>query len=235
MSAPAPVGAVDREVDPAPVLRRDHLVDGRVDRGVLAADAHAGDDPGGVQEDDPVAAAGRRRGEPAADQVDAEGDHEEVLAAELVGQLAEEQRPDDLADQVPPGDVGDRARAQVQRVVQGQVGPDVAGDGDLEAVEDPGDAERDDQPGMEPRPGQPVDPGRDQAADIRTVCRFGRRIDVVIRNPPVSPAPSAPLTHHAHLSPLLPRCFGHTFRPGYPRDFETCTWPGSWRGTIQSV
>ncbi len=34
-----PVGAVDGEVHPAAVLRGDHLVDGRVDRGVLAADA----------------------------------------------------------------------------------------------------------------------------------------------------------------------------------------------------
>jgi hypothetical protein len=36
-----PVRAVDHDVDAAAVLRGDQLVDRRVDRGVLAADAHA--------------------------------------------------------------------------------------------------------------------------------------------------------------------------------------------------
>ena len=118
-----PVGAVDRDVHPAPELGRDHLVDGRVDRRVLTADAHAGDDPGAVQEDEPVPALGRQRGQPGPDQVDRQGDQEQVLAAQLVRQLPEEQRADDLADQVPGGDVRDRAGRHVQRVVQGQVGP----------------------------------------------------------------------------------------------------------------
>ena len=39
-----PVGAVDREVDPAARARRDQLVDRRVDRRVLAADAEAGEE-----------------------------------------------------------------------------------------------------------------------------------------------------------------------------------------------
>ena len=40
-----PIGAVDRDVDPAAVLGRDQLVDRRVDRGVLTADAHPGHEP----------------------------------------------------------------------------------------------------------------------------------------------------------------------------------------------
>jgi len=137
-----PVRSVDREVDPAAVLGRDHLVDRGVDRGVLAADAHARDNPRGIEEDEPVAAVRRHRGEAAADQVDAERDHEEVPPAELVGQPPEEERSDDLADQVPPGDVADRSGGHVEGVPELKVGPDVGGDGDLEAVEDPRDAER---------------------------------------------------------------------------------------------
>jgi len=49
-----PVGAVDPDIGAAPVARGRHLVDRRVDRRVLAADAHAGDDPGRVQVDDPA-------------------------------------------------------------------------------------------------------------------------------------------------------------------------------------
>ena len=36
---------------------------------------------------------------------------------------------------------------------------------DLQAVEDPGDPQADHDQPVEPRPGQPVQPGRDQAAD----------------------------------------------------------------------
>ena len=49
-----PVGPVDHDVDAAAVLGRDQLVDGRVDRRVLAADAHPGDEPRGVEEDQPA-------------------------------------------------------------------------------------------------------------------------------------------------------------------------------------
>ena len=49
----APVGAVDGDVHPAPVLGRDQLVDGRVDGRVLTTDAHAGDEPRGPEPVDP--------------------------------------------------------------------------------------------------------------------------------------------------------------------------------------
>jgi hypothetical protein len=41
---PDPVAAVDREVDPAAVPRGDQLIDRRVDRRVLAADARSGEE-----------------------------------------------------------------------------------------------------------------------------------------------------------------------------------------------
>src|ERR1700730_6657205 len=90
----------------------------------------------------PMPAVGCHGGEAATDQVDAERDHEEVAASELVGQPSEEEGADDLADQVPPGDVADRAGGHVECVLERQVGPDVCGDGDLKAIEDPRDAER---------------------------------------------------------------------------------------------
>ena len=46
---PHPVGAVDHQVDPSPHARRDQLVDRRVDRRVLAADAGAGEEPAEVE------------------------------------------------------------------------------------------------------------------------------------------------------------------------------------------
>ncbi len=99
-----PVGAVHRDVHPAPVAGRDQLVDGRVDGRVLTADAHSGDEPGRVEEQHPAGpVAQRQRGDAAADQVDAEGDHEQVAPPEPVGQPAEPERADHLAGQVHGG------------------------------------------------------------------------------------------------------------------------------------
>ena len=97
---PDPERAVDRDVDATAVLRRDQLVDGRVDGGVLAADAHAGQEPRA----EVPQRRHRERRQHGRDDVDAERDQEELLAPEPVGQLAEEQRSDAGARDV------DRAR-----------------------------------------------------------------------------------------------------------------------------
>ena len=151
-------------------LRRDQLVDRGVDRRVLAADAGAGDEP--EEQQRPVVPG--QAAEPAADEVDGQGDDEELLAAELVGQPAEEQRTDDLADQVARAEEADLARRQVQGSRLTQDGADQRDDLDLEPVQDPGDAEADDDEPVEPGPGQAVHPGRHQTSGdrllIRTVC-----------------------------------------------------------------
>ena len=162
---PGPVGAVDHEVDAAPEAGGDQLVDRGVDGRVLAADAHAGDEPGRVQEGqrtEPV--ADRQRGQAAADQVDGQGDDEQLPAAEPVREAAEEQRPEDLTGQVDRRHQPDLSRAQTERVLAGELGGGGTGDGDLETVEDPGHPEGDDHPGVERGPGQPVDPRGDEAA-----------------------------------------------------------------------
>ena len=170
-----PVGAVDHDVDAAPVARRDELVDGRVDRGVLAADAHARDEAGEVEVADPErAVAERERGEAAAHQVHAQGDHEEVAAPELVGQAAEEQRADDLAREVHGGDEPRRGGGQRQRLRLGEHVGDRAGHRDLEPVEDPRHPEGDHHPRVERRPWEPVDPRGNEAAH-HTGCWSRRR------------------------------------------------------------
>src|SRR5215213_7399907 len=56
-----PVRAVDDEVDRAADARRDELVDRRVDRGVLAPDAGAGEEPADREEQERPGEGGRRR------------------------------------------------------------------------------------------------------------------------------------------------------------------------------
>ena len=77
-----PVGAVDDQIDAAAHPRRDQLVDRRVDRRVLAADARAGEEAGDAEGQE---RGGERRRQRRHD-VQRERDHEELLAAQPVGQ-----------------------------------------------------------------------------------------------------------------------------------------------------
>ena len=167
---PDPEGAVDRDVDPAAVLRRDQLVDRGVDGGVLAADAHAGEEAGA----EVPQRRHRERRQHGGDGVDAERDQEELLAAEPVGELTEEERPDAGA-----GDVHRTGEADVEAA---QPEPGVgrlqglrhrADDRDLEAVEDPHGPEPDHDHPVPPRPRQPVQPGRDVGGDATCLCSHG--------------------------------------------------------------
>ena len=170
-----PVGAVDSNVDVTAVPRGDHFVDGRVDRGVLAADAHTGDDARAVQEDDPAGAVpGRSSRQRTADEIDAERHAEQVASPELVGEVTEHQRADDLTDQIPRRDVTDRPRRQMQGVLVAEQRPHVRSDRDLETIQDPRHPKRHDHAGVESRPRQPVDPCGDQAPDVVTGLRRWR-------------------------------------------------------------
>jgi hypothetical protein len=145
-----PVGAVDPDVDAPAVLRRHHLVDRGVDRRVLAADAHARDQPRRVEEHEPAGVmTGDERGQPGAEQVQQEGDDEQPAPAELVRQPAEHERTHQLADQVDRRDQANLGRRHVERRWLGEDADDRAGDRDLQAVEDPGGAEACDHAGVE--------------------------------------------------------------------------------------
>ena len=82
-----PEAAVDREVGAAAIARRDQLLDRRVDRRVLAADPGPGQRP--EQREAPeIPGERRRRG---GDEVHPERHHEQLAAAEAIGQIAEQQ------------------------------------------------------------------------------------------------------------------------------------------------
>src|SRR5690606_28737777 len=131
-----PVTAVDGEVRPAAVAGGDQLVDGRVDRRVLTADAG----PGEEAEQEQVPRLGRERGRHGRHQVEPQCEQEQFLASEAVGELAEEERTEACA-----GDVEGRGRAAVAP-------PHV-------------DAAADHDPPVEPRPWQAVQPSGDAGPD----------------------------------------------------------------------
>ena len=154
-----PVGAVDREVDPAARPRGDELVDGRVDRRVLAADAQAGESgrpkmqrPGEGREH------GRRRGRQ-------QRRDEELLAPEAIGQTAEAERADRGADdvEVPLKPISKVLSPRV--LLRLQATPDRADDRDLDAVEDSHRAKAEDHQPVRAAPRQPVDTARDPRRD----------------------------------------------------------------------
>ena len=116
-----PERPVDGDVDAAPVLGGDQLVDRGVDRGVLAADAGTGDGRGRRS----TTRVHRERGQHRADQIDAEGDQEQLLAAEPVGQLAEEQRADAGAGDVDRARLADVGAGHAQARVSGLRASDI--------------------------------------------------------------------------------------------------------------
>jgi hypothetical protein len=92
-------------------------------------------------------------------QVDRQGQDEQPFSADLVGQAAEVERADHLPDQVDGAGERDLGRAHVQGLLEAARGDDL----DLEAVQDPRDAEADHDGPVEPGPGQPVHARGDKA------------------------------------------------------------------------
>src|SRR5260370_6994149 len=93
----------------------------------------------------------------------------------------------------------------MQRVGLGQLAGHRAGDRDLQAVEDPRGAEPEYQPGVERRPAQPVQPGRDGAAD-RLLLLFRRDGGHAEAHP-------SKATITAVMLPSMPSCFPVTLPP----------------------
>jgi hypothetical protein len=144
------------------LLAGDELVDGRVDRGVLTADAHAGDEA--AHQEDPHVR--RQAGQCCAHQVDHQGHREHLLAAEGVGEPAEQQGPGHLAEEVDGAGQANIGRAHVQGLLEATRRDDL----DLQAVEDPRGAKAEDHHPVESRPRHVVHPSRDQTLD-RPVLR----------------------------------------------------------------
>ena len=126
-----------------------------------AADAGAGQHPKYREAPEvPGQRGGRGRGE-----VQPQGRHEQLAAAEPVGQVSEQERARDRAGEIGAGDEPDLGRGEMQHRARFERAGDRAGDRHFEPVEDPGDAERDDDQRVEPRPRQPVEPGRNVGLD----------------------------------------------------------------------
>ncbi len=145
------------------VAGRDQLVDRRVDRRVLAADAEAGEEAEHVEPQRRERERGHHRGQ----QIDAERDHEQLLAAEAVGQLAEDQgarRRRRRRTATRPGRRRWRPRCPRPRPSPDAAG-DAADDRHLEPVEDPHRPQADDDLPVKARPRQAVQPRRDLGPD----------------------------------------------------------------------
>jgi hypothetical protein len=144
-----PEAAVDRDVDRAPIACGDQLVDGGVDRRVLAADG----EPGQRAEEEEVPRGERERRRHRREDVEAQRDHEELLAAVAVRQLPEEERAQARAGDVEGAGQTDAGGAEVDPAAGlGHARRDRADDRDLQAVEDPDGAEPDHDPPVEARP-----------------------------------------------------------------------------------
>jgi hypothetical protein len=157
-----PEGPVDDEVDAATEPGRDQLVDRGVDGCVLTADARAREEAADVEEHRVHREGGRNRRR----QVDHQGDQEQLLPAEPVGEVAEEERAQAGAGDVDAGSDAYLALRDGQAAaLLGQSTGDRADDRDLEPVEDPHGAEADHHQPVPSRPRQPVEPGRDVCLD----------------------------------------------------------------------
>ena len=99
---------------------------------------------------------------------------EQLLAPQPVGQPAEEQRADHRADQIGAGGEADLLAGEVQHRAFGQRAGQRADDGDLQPVEHPGDAERDDHQPVKPAPRQAVEPRRHVGFEHRIGWHVGR-------------------------------------------------------------
>ena len=162
-----PEAAVDDEIGPAAHTRRDQLLDGGIDRGIFAADAGAGDEAKQREaEDIPGGGGGRGGGE-----IDRQRDEEQRLAAEPVGEPAEEERAEHRAGQIGAAGEPDVGVGEAQGGTVLQRARQAAGERHLQPVQDPGDAERRHHQRVEAAPGQAVEPRRDVGVDDAGVGR----------------------------------------------------------------
>ena len=106
--------------------------------------------------------SGHRRG----DEVDDDGGEEEFLAAEPVGQPAEEQRADDGAEKIGAAGQADLGIRESQRRAFLQGWRDGARERDFEPIENPGDPQRHDDQNVETAPWQALEPRRNERRDL---------------------------------------------------------------------
>ncbi len=156
-----PEAAVDQKIGPAAIARRHQFLNCRVDRGIFAADAGAGEEAKCRIARKPPGQRGRRR----RGQIKRKRDEEELLAPDPVGQPAEPDRAEHGAGQIGAVGKADLEIAEMEHRAFFQRTRQRTRQRDLEAVQDPGDAKCQHHAGVETAPVQAVEAGRNIGLD----------------------------------------------------------------------
>ena len=166
-----PEAAVDDEVDTTAVLRRNELVDRRIDCSVFAADAEPGDHP----ENREAPEIPRERTQQHAGQIDDQSDVEDQTPAMPIRDPAEDESSYDRAHDVEGSNGSKVGAGKMERIGALQGRTERADDGDFEPVKNPGDPQSDDDQKVKPAPGKPIeakwDVGPDHGLRIRRLHR----------------------------------------------------------------
>src|SRR5579871_1842485 len=169
-----PEAAIHDEVNATPMSRWNQFINGRIDGRVLTADTQAGD---GAKRREAQEAPGHG-GQKHPGEIDDQSDVKNEPATEAVRHPAEQQRADYRPNHIAGCCVSNLYGGEPQSLRVFQHGPDRSHDRDLEAVEDPCDAERDDHEQVETTQRKPVKPCRDVSVKSftagSTACLRGR-------------------------------------------------------------
>ena len=156
-----PETAVDNEVGPSAITRRHQFLDRRIYRGVFAADAGAGKKPKQRVACDIPGQRGRGRGR----EIERQRDEKQSLAPDPVGEPAEAERPEHGAGEVRAVGKSDVEIGKMQRRAFLQRSRQRTGQRYLQPVQNPGDAERQNDPCMKTAPAQTVETGGNTGLD----------------------------------------------------------------------
>src|SRR5271169_5156773 len=143
-----PEAAVDDEIRPSPNSGGNEFLDGRVDRGIFAADAGTGY----KAEKREAREVPRKSGGRGREKIYRECDEEQLPASKPIGQPAEEHRAEYCAAKIGAGGDADIGIAELEDWARLKCARHRTRDCHFEPVEYPGDAERRDHQSMESAP-----------------------------------------------------------------------------------
>ena len=181
-----PETAVDDEVGPAAIARRHQFLDRRIDRGVFAADAGAGEET----KECVARHAPRQRGCRGRREIDRKRDEEQFLAPDPVGEPAKAERAEHGAGEIGAVGNADIEIGEFQRRAFLERARQCAGERHFQAIENPGDAERQHDTGVKSAPAQIIEPRRNAGLDDAVIVLRYRRgsgapsLDAVLRRIP---------------------------------------------------
>ena len=174
---PDPEAAVDQKIGPAPHPRRDEFLNGGVDRRVFAADPRSGQEAKRREAPHVPREGGRAGGA----EIHPKRNEKQLLAAEPVGQPAEENGAKHRAGEIGAGGEAHIAVGEMQDRAFLQRAGERAGERHFQPIENPGDPERDHDERVKPAPRQPIEPRgnvgfHDGATTVDTTLRLTRRV-----------------------------------------------------------